>query len=131
MTAYLKKVLERELARYAVVGCSAVVTDTLVYFTLIQFLPYAPAKTTSFLSGTAIAYLLNKYWTFKKPERSHTEVAQFMILYTSTLGANVAVNSCVLYFAPTMVTLAFIAATATSTILNYVGQKWWVFKKNS
>ena len=117
-------------------GGSAVACDTAVYFLLLPVLPASIAKGISFISGTIVAYLLNKFWTFKKPKRSHVEVVKFISLYLSTLGANIAVNRLMLDFAPTVVPalkvyetqFAFLAATGTSTVLNFLGQKFWVFK---
>lgn len=110
--------------------------DTAVYFLLLPFLPPSIAKAVSFISGTVVAYILNKFWTFKKPKRSHIEVVKFICLYVSTLGANVAVNRVTLDHAPTILPIlkgcetqfAFFAATGTSTVLNFLGQKFWVFK---
>jgi putative flippase GtrA len=128
-----------ELKRYVVSGVSAVVCDTAIYFILVNIVTPSLAKAISFVSGTLVAYLLNKFWTFKKPKRSHTEVVKFVALYVSTLGANVAVNRIVLDVLPMAlpalaelsVQVGFLAATGTSTVLNYLGQKFWVFKAGS
>lgn len=120
--------LKKELARFLVVGCSAVATDFLIYFTLLNILQHAPAKTISFIAGTIVAYIFNKYWTFEKPEQNHVEMFHFFTLYATTLGANVTINQLSLHIFPNYILLAFLAATGTSTILNFIGQKWWVFK---
>ncbi len=125
-----------ELKRFLVAGGSAVACDTTVYWLLFAIIPPSAAKAISFISGTIVAYLLNKFWTFKKPKRSHSEVAKFICLYLTTLGANVAVNRMVLDSSSLLgstlqqysAQIAFFAATGTSTVLNYIGQKFWVFK---
>lgn len=127
-----------ELKRFLVSGGSAVACDTTVYFLILPWVQPSLAKAISFISGTIVAYLLNKFWTFKKPKRSHIEVLKFIGLYISTLGANVAVNRLTLDHAAAVVPFvkpfetqfAFLAATGTSTVLNYLGQKFWVFKTN-
>lgn len=118
-----------QLLRFLVVGSSAVATDFLSYFFLLNLLSHAPAKTISFILGTIVAYVFNKYWTFEQPRRDRTEIIRFIILYSMTLGANVLVNQIALYLFPSLILLAFLAATGTSTILNFIGQKWWVFKR--
>ncbi len=128
-----------EMKRFLVSGGSAVACDTLVYFLLFSFIHPSVAKAISFISGTILAFFLNKFWTFKKPRRSHAEVVKFICLYASTLGANVLVNRLVLDHAaavvppiePVATQFAFISATGTSTVLNYLGQKFWVFKKTN
>jgi putative flippase GtrA len=120
--------LKTQLLRFLVVGISAVATDFFCYFALLTFLSHAPAKSISFIAGTIVAYFLNKYWTFAQKIYQHAELGRFIILYTSTLAANVAVNTFSLQLFPELTLLAFLAATSTSTILNFIGQKWWVFK---
>ncbi|MDZ4833644.1 MAG: GtrA family protein [Candidatus Melainabacteria bacterium] len=132
-----KKTNPGEMQRFLLSGGSAVACDTLVYALLFNFMPPSMAKAISFIAGTVLAFFLNKFWTFKKPKRSHAEVVKFICLYASTLGANIFVNRFVLDHAASMVAaiepvsaqFAFLSATGTSTVLNYLGQKFWVFKK--
>lgn len=119
--------LARELFSFLLAGGSAVATDMGTYFLLLLWLSHAPAKAISFILGSGVAYILNKIFTFRKPGRSAAEVVRFVILYTMTLGANVLVNqACLLLSLPEL--LAFLFATGTSTVLNYLGQKFWVFR---
>ena len=122
------KQLKKEMRRFLVAGISAVSMDLLVYYILLQSMSHSPAKTLSFLAGTVVAYIINKYWTFEKHAKSYGEMVKFSILYLTTLMANVAVNKVSLVILPEWVFFAFLAATGTSTILNFLGQKFWVFK---
>lgn len=120
--------LKREMSRFLVAGFSAVATDIGSYFLLLRILPYDYSKGASFLLGTIVAYFINKYWTFGKKTKSYGEMGKFATLYLSTLGANVTVNRILLnLFQNTL--LAFLLATGVSTVLNFIGQKWWVFKR--
>ena len=110
-----------------VAGFSAVATDLLTYYIMLNFLPTNIAKGISFLLGTIVAYIINKYWTFEKKEKSYKEMTKFAILYASTLGANVVTNKVVLDMFNITI-LAFLIATAVSTVLNFIGQKFWVFR---
>lgn len=123
--------IKKEIFRFIVVGSGAVLTDTLVYFLLINFLPFSISKTISFLSGTLVAYIFNKYWTFEVKKKSYSEMMRFLALYLSTLVANVAMNKGVLLITNELAILAFLVATGTSTILNFLGQKFWVFRDKS
>lgn len=118
----------RELFRFLIAGISAVATDTAVYFLLITVLDKNVAKGISFVSGTLVAYVINKYWTFNKPQKSIHEVMKFALLYSSTLLANILVNHLINWLLPGFVVIAFLGATGTSTILNFLGQKFWVFR---
>jgi len=120
--------IKKEITRFLIVGFSAVGTDFSVYFLLVRFLDHSPAKAISFISGTIVAYIFNKYWTFEQKRKSYSEVVRFGFLYASTLGVNVLVNKWTLVLLPQGLFLAFLTATGASTVLNFIGQKWWVFK---
>lgn len=121
--------LKREVPRFLVAGGLAVLTDLAVYYLLILALPYYLSKGISFITGAVVAFVINKLWTFNKKEKSFAEIVKFVLLYLATLGANVLVNQLVLFIFPTFVFLGFLCATGTSTVLNFIGQKWWVFKQ--
>jgi putative flippase GtrA len=119
--------IKKELKKFLVAGVSAVGTDLVTYYILLGFLIPGISKAISFLAGTIVAYFINKYWTFGKHEKSFKEVIKFGVLYCCTLGMNVLVNKIVLDNT-TIVFLAFLIATGVSTVLNFIGQKFWVFK---
>lgn len=116
----------RELLRFLIAGSSAVAVDGGTYAVLLRYFSHWPSKMTSFILGSIVAFLLNKYWTFEKPEPSGPEVIRFAVLYTTTLLANTLVNSGALWLT-NQVFLSFLLATGTSTVLNFLGQKFWVF----
>ncbi|MGN7808430.1 GtrA family protein [Flavobacterium johnsoniae] len=118
---------KKELKRFIAAGFSAVATDLITYYLLLNFLSTFMSKSISFLLGTIVAFFMNKYWTFEKKERSYVEILRFAILYSLTLGANVLVNKLVLDNSG-IVILSFLIATVVSTIINFIGQKFWVFK---
>lgn len=118
-----------ELKRFIIAGLFAVGTDLTSYYLLLKILPYSYAKGISFLLGTIVAYVINKFWTFQKNKKSSRELIQFGLLYFSTLILNVFINNVTLYLSRDMVFLAFIVSTTFSAILNFIGQKWWVFKQ--
>lgn len=119
--------IKKELKRFLVAGLSAVGTDLITYYILLNFLSHDFSKAISFLIGTVVAFVINKYWTFEKNEKSYKEMMKFGVLYSVTLGANVMTNNVVLEYT-NIVFLAFLLATGISTILNFIGQKFWVFK---
>ena len=131
---------KNELIKFIISGCCAVATDMAGYYLLSMFLPLSVSKAASFLAGTAVAYFMNKYYTFGRKEKSFKEARNFVFLYLFSLAANVLVNKislllCPVIFAnvPFMNTFkavklfSFLAATGTSTIINFIGQKFWVF----
>lgn len=111
-------------------GACTVGVDFVVY-RLLLFLeaPVVPAKATSFVVATVLAYLLNRLWTFRAPGGAGTALA-FAALYGCTLVLNVAVNSSVLRLladAALRVEIAFLAAQAVSTTINFLAMRYVVF----
>ncbi|MDX2470896.1 MAG: GtrA family protein [SAR324 cluster bacterium] len=119
--------LKKELTRFLVTGCSAVATDYLTYLLFQQWFDLSLAKGLSFVAGSVLAFILNKYWTFEVHHSTAKQLVKFTALYLSTLAANVSVNAAALQLLPEFITFAFLCATGTSTILNFLGQKFWVF----
>ena len=123
-----KKIKLKELLRFFVGGGSAVVTDFVLYRLLVSMgLNLSVSKGVSFMCGASIGFIINKLWTFESKQFSKGEVLRYIILYAVTAVINALVNKVLLtLFGITI--LAFLCATAVSTILNFLGQKFFVFK---
>ena len=122
---------KKELPRFIISGILAVITDYLTYLLLINFLSIDIAKGISFILGSVVAFILNKFWTFEYEEKAAAAVLPFMALYSSTFIVNVSLNHFSLVYISDLKTIAFLVATAASTILNFIGMKFWVFNSNS
>ena len=121
---------KQELLRFLVTGILAVGTDFSSYNLLLEYLPVDVAKGTSFVLGSVVAFFLNKLWTFESDRQVATTAIHFAMLYSLTFLANIAVNHITLQFIMDIKLLGFLSATATSTVLNFLGMKFWVFKPN-
>ncbi len=121
------KSLKKEIPKFIIVGLSAVFTDFISYIALLYFLQHDYAKTISFILGSIVAFNLNKYWTFKRYLNNKYEIIKFIMLYTTTLYLNISTNRLSLELTD-MILLSFVVATGVSTIVNFIGQKFWVFK---
>jgi putative flippase GtrA len=125
--------IKRELAIFLVVGASTVLIDFVSYRSLVGFEVMAVdmAKATGFLMGTLFAYFANRFWTFGHKPHAPGSAWRFAVLYASTLGANVLINSLALKLfadAVAAISLAFLVATGVSASLNFWGMKLFVFR---
>ena len=122
-----------EVIKFAVVGCSNVLVDLLIYRFLLIWLDVSLAKGLSFCCGTFYAYQLNRKWTFSAGNPSFQQIGKFLGVYGVVLGINVATNTLVLSILPTSlrlrIVLAYLVATALSALLNFLGMKFLVFRK--
>ncbi len=121
---------------FLIVGTLTVIIDFLTYRLLLWpgVLEIDISKAISFLVGTLFAYFANRFWTFGHKGRSARSAIRFVLLYSLTLGANVAINALILenlHGVLGVFYLAFLVATGVSAALNFVGMKLFVFRKTS
>ena len=121
-----------ELVIFLVVGTLTVLVDFSSY-RLLSFLEVSTtnqAKAVGFITGTIFAYFVNRVWTFGKNKHVPGSVYRFAILYASTLGTNVALNSFLLNLwggEEIYIKLAFLIATGITATMNFIGMKYFVF----
>lgn len=138
--------LKKQMIKFVIIGVMAVIVDLCFYYIFLNILPEgsyfelgneAVAKALSFLCGMVVTYTFNKFWTWKKKDRSNRRLVKFISLYGCSLIVNVAVNSGLLFilheweeFAilPYKYFIAFSGAVGVTALLNFLGQKYWVFK---
>ena len=138
--------LKKQLVKFTLIGLLAVSVDLLCYFILLNIFPEkmfqaigneAVSKSISFVCGMTVTYFLNKFWTWKKKDRSHKRMVKFVLLYGIALLINVGTNSALLYILhqyknfvdlPFKYLIAFIGASGLSASVSFMGQKFWVFK---
>lgn len=140
----------KQLTKFIISGILAVGVDFTVYYVLSQFLDPSLSKAISFCSGMVVTYNMNKFWTWKQPEKNNKRLLLFSTLYALALMVNVGTNNIILDALPNytfsfslndekldiikrlVVGLdklgAFIIATVASVAITYVGQKYWLFK---
>jgi putative flippase GtrA len=123
--------LLRQARRFVAVGGIAAVLDYGSYrLLLLVDVPIDPAKAVGFVLGTTLSYLLNRSWTFQAAGRSHV-IGRFVVLYGTTLVANVAVNAAgvrLLDGVTGRITIAWLVAQAVASTLNFLGMRQVVFK---
>ena len=128
--------IKRELYLFLIVGSLTVLVDFITYrgLVFVQLLNVSTAKAAGFLTGTTFAYFANRFWTFGHLPDSAGSVWRFILLYAATLASNVYINALMLDKLARLtiaVQAAFILATGTSAILNFLGMKFFVFRAAS
>lgn len=137
---------KKQLTKFIIIGVLAVITDLACYTAFLQIITEdvfgmvsneAVCKTLSFLCGLSVTYSLNKRWTWRRKDRDHRRLVKFMLTYGVSLVLNVSINSLLLYIlhdqelfaaVPKKYLVAFIGATGFCSAVNFVGQKFWIFK---
>lgn len=140
----------KQITKFIISGVTAVLVDLAVYYALSTFLDTDVAKAGGFIAGTFVTYNLNKFWTWRQPDQNNKRLLKFLVLYAVTLIINVKVNGWALTQIDDITMhlsfkgatigdlewlvikvdkiLAFVIATAASTVVSFLGQKLWVFR---
>lgn len=125
----LSTIKKRELLGFLVGGSTAVLVDYSTYYLLMYLgLSIETSKAISYVLGAAVGFVINKFWAFDSKQFSMREIGSYIILYAFSAVANTITNSVVLLVISWKV-FAFLCATGVSTIINFLGQKFFVFKK--
>ena len=130
MVEWIKSKFEiKEILKFLVGGESAVVVDALFYAILKAYLVFSVAIAISYILGAFVGFIINKLWTFESKKFKVAEIYKYIILYACSALVNTGVNKFVIWIIPSTV-FAFLCATGTSTVMNFLGQKFLVFRKD-
>ncbi|MCB9262363.1 MAG: GtrA family protein [Flavobacteriales bacterium] len=110
-------------------------------------------KGLGFIAGTFVTYNINKYWTWRQTDKNKKRLANFFMLYLISFVVNIGINAWGLsFFKDNEIALlwtsfngevhkffpfktdrlfAFILATGVTSVVNFVGQKLWIFKDST
>lgn len=127
MSKIFGEIKVKELLCFLVGGGSAVLVDYTGYrFLLYMTVDVCIAKAVSFICGSIVGFIINKLWTFESKKFVKEEILKYIILYSITAIINTGVNKAILNFWGFQF-FAFLCATGVSTVLNFLGQKFFVF----
>jgi len=138
----------QQLAKFFAVG----IMNTGVDLTILNLLMFASGqsqgayyttfKTLSFLTAVIFSYYVNKFWTFQDKSQKNNQKKFYQFIAVSLVGAVINVTTATLvvtFVQPIFANLAIngqlwgnigaICGTAIGLFWNFVGYKFWVFKK--
>ena len=105
------------------------ILDFLIYNLLISSfgLSASNSKRISFLSGTLNSFIFNKKITFKSKNNTALEAIKYFSVWIVSFFINSITHDIVLVYYDGYV--PFISGSLISICINFLGAKFWVFKK--
>ena len=114
----------------------AVSLDWGIYLALVNFLGLGAvlSKSLSYIIGTMFAFVANGRMVFQS-DLAPVNFLKYLLLYTFSLLANTLLFACWasnFSFESTIILgAALLTSTFVSTVINFLGMRFWVFKKRS
>lgn len=138
MKVFIKKIFALEQSRFIVVGVLNTIIGVAAMFIAynIFHLGYWVSSACDYIIGSIFSYFANKYFTFKSEKKSGKEIIRFtiniIVCYFLAYGIAQPVMGLILGNIKLSVSLfeqiSMIAGMGIFIILNYFGQKYFVFK---
>ena len=133
------KLIDITTIKFLIVGVINTLVGTGVMFVLYNFfsVSYWISSAANYVVGSIVSYFLNKYFTFQNKERSLKQMIRFIVniaaCYLAAYGAAKPLISWLLSDMNEKVqgNAAMLAGMCLFVVLNYFGQRWFVFQDHS
>ena len=124
-----EKFLSNSILRFVVVGGCSTLLDYIIYMTISKRMTVTLSKGISMAVASVFSYVMNKSFTFGNKDRTDIGyLVRFYLVFAANFATNLGINKMV-YERTGQKTLAFILATLCGMTVNYLGQRFFVFKK--
>ncbi len=125
--------LRRRFLKFFLVSVVATSLNFTVFYTLhkLFFVDYRIASGIGFFCGVVLGYFLNSRWTFKNNDEANPKkkFLKYYCVYLFSLGVNVLFMDILVEYLGIYPSLSNIITIGITFITNYVGTRFWVFKK--
>ena len=130
------KMFDKTFIRFIIVGVVNTIVGTGTMFVLYNVFgcSYWVSSAYNYIVGSIVSYFLNKYFTFKNKKKSVLQVVFFIInisvCYFIAYGVAKPITEFFMTGASTKIqeNVAMLAGMCIFVVLNYFGQKIFVFK---
>jgi putative flippase GtrA len=121
--------LLKQIARFMVVGGFSTLVDFVIYMLLSVHLAITTSKAISMIFASVISYILSKNWTFKNNnETNSTHIVKFYVTFFINFITNISANNIILDISGLKI-FSFVMATLSAMTVNFLLQRYWVFRK--
>lgn len=135
----IKKLFQAEGIRFALVGVANTIigTATMLFAYNVLGFGYWISSILNYVVGSIFSYFANKYFTFQSHKKSWKEIVRFVanIIVCYIIAYSVAQPLIRLFLGKLQLSvslfeqISMLTGTAIFIIINFCGQKFFVFKK--
>ena len=120
-----------QFLKFVIIGSLSTLVNYSVFFILYKYvlINYLYSAAIGFLLGVFVGYFFNKYWTFQYLKKKIATPIFYLIVYCFSLVFNLFVLYLLVDFVGLDPLLGNLIAIACSTITNFLGVKFIVFRK--
>ena len=127
---------DETIIRFLLVGLANTLTGAGAMFLLYNYFhcSYLFSTVANYVIGGTLSFILNKFYTFKSKNSGVGEIYKFTFIvlfsYLIAYGSAKTITMLFIHTYPIDVldNIAMILGMSLYTILNYYGQRFWVFK---
>ena len=132
MSGFINKLFEDKKVRFLFVGVLNTIFGYAVYALLIYLkMHYFLAQLLSSILAIAHSYLWNKYFTFRSPGRSASEIIRFVSVYAVSYLLNMGILYVSIEFFKWNAYISGAICLFMITIISYVGHKSISFRRTT
>ena len=126
------------IPKFLTVGLLGTLTNLILFYLFVDRWTFAPlsVSTVTFVISSIQNYYLNHIWTFSDRTENQpvglSNYVKYLFMALAGLGINLFLLWVILFlFTPPLKVIAQTFGIAGGTIINFMGSKYWVFKKNA
>jgi len=126
--------LSKHFLKFAIVGGFATILNYGLFFALFKLfnVNYLISSATGYISGVILGFYLNKTWTFESESKEYVpEVIKYFIVYAISLVVGLGLLKILVSYLNIHPLVANIGVIGCTTIMNFIGTKFFVFQKKN
>lgn len=124
--------VKKQFLRFITVGLLTTVCSYLIFLVMLNFflINYLVSSCASFVFGIFIGFSLNKNWTFDSKDSCPKKIMiSYFLVYFFSLLISLVFLKITVEFLKIIPEIAYIASIGITTCTNFIGTKFFVFKK--
>lgn len=123
-----------QLAKFLITGLiSTFLNFSSYYLILLLEINYLIAATIGYFIGVIVGFILNNFWSFKKPSISkrtiNNKIVRYLLVYIFSLISGLILLETLVGYLSFYEVSAYVIMIAITTATNYIGLKFLVFNK--